>query len=212
MHKVLALMCLLATLHIFGYANCQQMSMLCCAESVVRLLHLNAPQNAIGTTDDEIYKVLVLDRFTKDVVAPLLRVNDLRRHGITLHLMISTDRQPIPDVPAVYLIQPTEENILRVSEKWIFLAISFWALKCRVDIQSPPLAGLGGLQGRALRLLPPQFCLLSSSSSTRAAGSRISLHILCAKDCKSLRSVPLLHSLGVWPLLPWHAKLLSGTK
>lgn len=33
-------------------------------------------------------QVLILDAFTKDVVAPLLRVNDLRRHGVTLHLAL----------------------------------------------------------------------------------------------------------------------------
>ena len=33
------------------------------------------------------YKVLVLDKYTKDILAPLLRLNDLRKHGITLHLV-----------------------------------------------------------------------------------------------------------------------------
>ena len=47
----------------------------------MRLLHLNAPPSALksGSGDDEAYKVLVLDRITKDVVAPLLRINDLRK-------------------------------------------------------------------------------------------------------------------------------------
>ncbi|KAK9829342.1 hypothetical protein WJX72_005270 [[Myrmecia] bisecta] len=83
-------------------------------DAVTRLLHLNAPPSALGKPDDEVYKVLILDRFTKDVMAPLLRVNELRRHGITLHLMIENERQPIPDVPAVYLIKGTAENIQRL--------------------------------------------------------------------------------------------------
>ena len=47
----------------------------------MRLLHLNAPPTVLksGSGDDEAYKVLVLDRITKDVVAPLLRINDLRK-------------------------------------------------------------------------------------------------------------------------------------
>ncbi len=65
------------------------------ADAVVRMLHLNAPAPANGraaatlpTPEEELYKVLVLDGFTKDVLAPLLRVNDLRRHGVTLHLLL----------------------------------------------------------------------------------------------------------------------------
>jgi hypothetical protein len=68
--------------------------MICRADAVVRMLHLNAPPAANGrsaaapATEEGYYKVLVLDAFTKDVLAPLLRVNDLRRHGITLHLLL----------------------------------------------------------------------------------------------------------------------------
>lgn len=64
------------------------------ADAVVRMLHFNAPPSANGraapaaTSEEEFYKVLVLDAFTKDVLAPLLRVNDLRRHGVTLHLLL----------------------------------------------------------------------------------------------------------------------------
>jgi hypothetical protein len=52
-------------------------------------------------------QVLVLDRHTRDLIAPLLKVNDLRRHGVTLHLLLESDRQPIPDVPAVYFVRPS---------------------------------------------------------------------------------------------------------
>ncbi|MEW5311398.1 MAG: hypothetical protein WDW38_003117, partial [Sanguina aurantia] len=62
----------------------------------------------------EVYKILILDRFSKDVIAPLLRVNDLRNQGVTLHLMLEADRQAIADVPAVYLVQPTASNVDRI--------------------------------------------------------------------------------------------------
>lgn len=61
----------------------------------------------------ESYKVLVLDRFSRDVLTPLLHVKDLRSHGVTLHLLLDTDRQNIPDVPAVYLVKPTPANVAR---------------------------------------------------------------------------------------------------
>ena len=82
---------------------------------MVRLLHLNTPQNALRQAgDDEHYKVLVLDTFTKAVIAPLLRVNELRKHGITLHLSLETQRDPIPDTPSVYFVRANEETVRRI--------------------------------------------------------------------------------------------------
>ena len=90
-------------------------AVLCAAEAVVRLLHLNAPQNALKHTgDDDLYKVLVLDSFTKAVIAPLLRVNELRKHGITMHLLLETDREKIPDTPCIYFVRASEEAVRRI--------------------------------------------------------------------------------------------------
>jgi hypothetical protein len=80
------------------------------------MLHLNSPGTLSGLEEEQLYKVLVLDRSTKDVLAPLLRVSELRRQGVTLHLLIDSDRQPIPDVPAVYYIHPSDENIQRIAD------------------------------------------------------------------------------------------------
>ena len=60
------------------------------------------------------YKVLVLDRACRDVVSPLVRVAELRKHGVTLHLLLESERQPIPEVPAVYLVSPSEAVVRRV--------------------------------------------------------------------------------------------------
>ena len=82
---------------------------------MVRLLHLNASQSALKQAgDDEHYKVLVLDAFTKAVIAPLLRVNELRKHGITLHLALETPRDSIPDTPSVYFVRANEEGVKRI--------------------------------------------------------------------------------------------------
>lgn len=72
----------------------------------------NAAQ--VGKDPSELYKVLVLDKSSKDVIAPLLRLNDLRKQGVTLHLMLEAERQPIPDVPAVYFVQPSQANVERL--------------------------------------------------------------------------------------------------
>ncbi|KAI8900670.1 Sec1-like protein [Globomyces pollinis-pini] len=62
------------------------------------------------------WKVLVYDKQGQDVISPTLRLGDLRGAGITVHMALLSDRQPIPDVPAVYFIQPTIENIQILSE------------------------------------------------------------------------------------------------
>uniref|UniRef100_A0A7S0RXY2 SM/Sec1-family protein n=1 Tax=Chlamydomonas leiostraca TaxID=1034604 RepID=A0A7S0RXY2_9CHLO len=83
------------------------------SDVLLKVLNLNSPSGP-GKDPGELYKVLVLDRYSKDIIAPLLRLNDLRRNGVTLHLMLEADRQPIPDVPAVYLVQPSTSNIDRI--------------------------------------------------------------------------------------------------
>jgi hypothetical protein len=35
---------------------------------------------------------------------------------VTLHLLLESDREEIPDVPAVYFVEPNEENIQRISD------------------------------------------------------------------------------------------------
>ncbi|KAK4537742.1 hypothetical protein CDCA_CDCA14G3767 [Cyanidium caldarium] len=64
--------------------------------------------------EDTFWKVVVFDGDGRDVLAPLFKVSDLRKHGITLHLSLHTERQPIPDVPAVYLLSATPDAIRRL--------------------------------------------------------------------------------------------------
>lgn len=60
------------------------------------------------------WKVLVYDRFGQDIISPLLTVKELRDLGVTLHLNLHSDRDPIPDVPAIYFVMPTDDNIQRI--------------------------------------------------------------------------------------------------
>uniref|UniRef100_A0A6Q2YME6 Sec1 family domain containing 1 n=1 Tax=Esox lucius TaxID=8010 RepID=A0A6Q2YME6_ESOLU len=80
-----------------------------------RMLNFNAPP--LKTTAAEpVWKVLIYDRFGQDIISPLLAVKELRDMGITLHLLLHSDRDPIPDVPAIYFVMPTEENIDRICQ------------------------------------------------------------------------------------------------
>ncbi|KAL2867314.1 syntaxin-binding protein [Aspergillus lucknowensis] len=64
---------------------------------------------------DPIWKVLVFDNMGRDVISSVLRVNDLRAWGVTIHLNINSTRYPIPDVPVVYLVEPTHSNIQAIA-------------------------------------------------------------------------------------------------
>eukprot|EP00986_Skeletonema_menzelii_P003570 scaffold1118_cov150-Skeletonema_menzelii.AAC.16 len=57
------------------------------------------------------WKLLIYDKHTRSIISPLLSVSQLRSNGVTLHLLLNSDREPIPDVPAVYFVQPTQENL-----------------------------------------------------------------------------------------------------
>ncbi|EHB18585.1 Sec1 family domain-containing protein 1 [Heterocephalus glaber] len=79
------------------------------------MLNFNVP-HVKNSTGEPVWKVLIYDRFGQDIISPLLSVKELRDMGITLHLLLHSDRDPIPDVPAVYFVMPTEENIDRMCQ------------------------------------------------------------------------------------------------
>ncbi|KAG9008863.1 Vesicle trafficking between the ER and Golgi [Tulasnella sp. JGI-2019a] len=101
--------------------------------ALLSLLNLNAPpppsNQSLGTTTvpsrtvtpgpqpvAPVWKVLVLDELSKDVLATVLRVQDLRDVGVTLHVQLHAVRPTLTDVPAVYLVSPTLVNIKRIAE------------------------------------------------------------------------------------------------
>ncbi|KAJ1569610.1 Vesicle trafficking between the ER and Golgi, partial [Nowakowskiella sp. JEL0078] len=65
---------------------------------------------------DPQWKVLIYDHIGQQIISPLLKVNDLREQGVTVHMSLAGDRHAIPDVPAVYFVQPTHENVNRIAE------------------------------------------------------------------------------------------------
>eukprot|EP00250_Pteridium_aquilinum_P001356 c11563_g3_i1 orf=94-1920(-) len=83
-------------------------------DAVIKILNLNQSVVSGGTPDEEVFKILIFDSYCRDVLSPLIRANELRKHGITLSFMIDKERQRIPDVPAIYLVQPTSDNVDRI--------------------------------------------------------------------------------------------------
>ncbi|CAL1372952.1 unnamed protein product [Linum trigynum] len=83
-------------------------------ECIIRMLNLNQPVNSTGTANEEVYKILIYDKFCQNILSPLIHVKDLRKHGVTLYFLIDKDRKPVHDVPAVYFVQPSQPNIHRI--------------------------------------------------------------------------------------------------
>ena len=98
-------------------------------DAAINGIHTQPILNADG---DPIWKVLVFDDLGRDVISSVLRVNDLRAWGVTIHLYvprrrlfgvcltlgagrnIDSQRHPIPDVPALYLVEPTAKNLKQI--------------------------------------------------------------------------------------------------
>ncbi|CAG8980953.1 hypothetical protein HYALB_00003812 [Hymenoscyphus albidus] len=69
----------------------------------------------LNSDGDPIWKVLVFDDLGRDVISSVLRVNDLRTWGVTMHMHIASARHPIPDVPVLYLVEPTPSNLQAIT-------------------------------------------------------------------------------------------------
>ena len=80
------------------------------------MLNFNNPvhQGQSLSTTDNLWKVLILDTFCRDILAPLFKVGDLRQEGVTLHMMLHSQRDQIPDVPSIYFVSPNSDNIKRI--------------------------------------------------------------------------------------------------
>ncbi|TYZ68314.1 hypothetical protein PybrP1_006755 [[Pythium] brassicae (nom. inval.)] len=86
-------------------------------ENLLRMLDFNAESGGFAQDADhwgEQWKVLVYDRFCRDIISPILKLHELRRKGVTLHMLLDAERDAIPDVPAIYFVEPTPANLRRV--------------------------------------------------------------------------------------------------
>lgn len=97
--------------------------------SIKKLLNLNEPLEPTDGDDSSgfqsasapllkdipTWKILVFDELGRNVISPVLQVSDLRSMGVTLHVSIAASRQPIPDVDAIYLIEPNSKNLQQIT-------------------------------------------------------------------------------------------------
>lgn len=100
-------------------------------KALLRVLNLNSAEDSGALRNDglpqvdnhePVWKFLVFDQLGQNVISSVLRVNDLREAGVTVHMHLKANRHPMEDVPAsrlslkspltlVYLLEPTPENI-----------------------------------------------------------------------------------------------------
>ncbi|KAJ9049245.1 Vesicle trafficking between the ER and Golgi, variant 2 [Entomophthora muscae] len=88
--------------------------------AVLRMLNYNetikAKSEVAKPQERPLWKVLLFDENCQKLISLILRVNDLREHGVTLHMPIRAARNAIADVPAIYFVKPTQENIELIAE------------------------------------------------------------------------------------------------
>lgn len=83
---------------------------------MLRDLQKSRIKQFLSPNKDFFWKVLILDSHTKDILSPLLKLNELRDLGIATYFNIITPRNKIKEVPAIYFIQPTPENYKIIKE------------------------------------------------------------------------------------------------
>uniref|UniRef100_A0A8D8MNI8 Protein sly1 homolog n=2 Tax=Culex pipiens TaxID=7175 RepID=A0A8D8MNI8_CULPI len=83
--------------------------------AIKQMLNLNQPQTK-ALAAEPVWKILIYDRIGQDIISPLISIRELRELGVTLHIQLHSDRDSIPDVPAIYFCAPTEENLGRIAQ------------------------------------------------------------------------------------------------
>ncbi|KAF0751724.1 hypothetical protein AaE_006280 [Aphanomyces astaci] len=86
-------------------------------DMLLRMLEFNVDGGSDAANADrwgEQWKVLVYDHYCRDIISPILKLHELRKKGVTLHMLLENDREEIPDVPAIYFVQPTTANLERI--------------------------------------------------------------------------------------------------
>ena len=66
--------------------------------------------------EDPVWKILVFDSHTQDIISPILKVSQLRNEGVTVFRSLSSidESCSIPEVPVVFFVEATQENIKQI--------------------------------------------------------------------------------------------------
>ena len=81
-------------------------------EHLVEMLNFNLHESPTRP----VWKLFVMDAAGQKILGPLIKVNDLREHGVTLFLQLKGHRERVPDVPVVYFVEPSTESIALICQ------------------------------------------------------------------------------------------------
>ena len=56
------------------------------------------------------FKALLYDQHAQSLIAPLMNLGALRECNIVYNANVMSKREPIPDLPVIYLVEPTPAN------------------------------------------------------------------------------------------------------
>ena len=84
-------------------------------QAILKMLALNEDDETSAEAPID-WKVLILDEPCRELLAPLVSVNELRARGVTLHAPIESPRDALGDVAAVYLCRPSAANAARIAK------------------------------------------------------------------------------------------------
>eukprot|EP01038_Epipyxis_sp_PR26KG_P005707 gene5707-7877_t len=88
--------------------------------AISKMLTLTTANSSVGGVDfNDQWKVLIYDQDCRDIISPLMNVGALRQKGVTLHMLLHSERDAVPDAPAVYFVRPNEKNIKRIVDDCI---------------------------------------------------------------------------------------------
>lgn len=103
------------------------------------LLNLNA-ENSEENSEEFLWKVLILDKKSTQIISSVLRNNDLLNHGITFHSLINSKRSEMRNVAAIYFVNPSDENLNQIiedlgKEKYDYYYINFTSSISRILLE-----------------------------------------------------------------------------
>lgn len=81
-----------------------------------KVLEVSQRSSESSQGDDYVWSILIFDQFSQEMFSTLYKIGQLRDKNITLHLKITANREKIHCLNALYVCQPTEENINIISD------------------------------------------------------------------------------------------------
>eukprot|EP00758_Cryptobia_borreli_P007761 Tbor_TRINITY_DN5328_c2_g1::TRINITY_DN5328_c2_g1_i2::g.3816::m.3816/K19998/SCFD1, SLY1; sec1 family domain-containing protein 1 len=123
---------------------------------LIKMANPHSHNKRNGTQSQEMgndcWKLLIHDTKGRNIIAPLIKVRELREMGVTLYLNMMKERHAVPNSPAIYLCEPTEENVNRIVRdceaqlyEWSYINFTSQCPRHLLELLAEQLAASGTL-------------------------------------------------------------------